>query len=356
MRIGIVAPPWFELPPRGYGGIEWMCHWLTEALVARGHDVTLVGAGRSSSSARFYSTSREPPTARLGEAFPEVVHVAAAAAILEERDVEVVHDHTLSGPLLSFGRPVPTVVTAHGPVTADARAYYHRLGRRISLVAISDAQRRGTPDLPWVGTVYNGIPVREYPFSNSKEDFVLFLGRMSPEKGIPLAIDAAQAAGLPIVLAAKCNEPAEHAYFASEVRPKLGPGVIWIGEANTATKKALLERARCLLFPIQWQEPFGIVMVEAMACGTPVVALPGGSVSEVVLDGVTGFICPEPEQLPAAIRKAELIDPKACRERAVHHFDVERMAEGYETVYSESVLSHPSMELTPGRLRDGGGG
>ena len=341
MRIGIVAPPWFELPPRGYGGIEWMCYWLAEALVARGHDVTLIGAGRNLTSARFFSTSAEPPTARLGEAFPEVVHVAQAADILEAEGVEVVHDHTLSGILLASGRPVPTIVTAHGPVTVDAGRLYRQLGRRISLVAISDAQRHGTPDLPWVGTVYNGIPVEQYPFSDQKEDFALFLGRMNPEKGAPLAIDAARAAGVPIVLAAKCNEPAERAYFDAEVRPKLGPGVSWIGEADTATKKALLSRARCLLFPIQWQEPFGIVMVEAMACGTPVVALPGGSVPEVVVDGVTGFICHEPEELPSAIRRAELIDPGACRERAIRHFDVQRMAEGYESVYSEALVSHP---------------
>ena len=339
MRIGIIAPPWFELPPRGYGGIEWMCHWLTEALVARGHDVTLIGAGRAATSARFHSTTHTPPTARLGEAFPEVVHVAEAARILEELEVDVVHDHTLSGPLLSFGRVAPTIVTAHGPVTPDARALYGRLGRHISLVAISDAQRHGTPDLPWVGTVYNGVPVRQYPFSSRKENFVLFLGRMSPEKGVPLAIDAAREAGFPLVIAAKCNEPKERAYFDAEVRPKLGPDVTWIGEADTVTKKDLLSRARCLVFPIRWEEPFGIVMVEAMACGTPVVALPGGSVPEVVAHGVTGFVCRGPSELPAAIRRAETILPQACRERAAAHFSVDRMAEGYEAVYSEAVVA-----------------
>jgi glycosyltransferase involved in cell wall biosynthesis len=316
-----------------------MCYWLTEALVARGHDVTLIGAGRADTSARFFSTTPRPPTERLGEAFPEVLHVAEAATILEDLDLDIIHDHTFAGPLLAFGRQEPTIVTAHGPVTADARAYYGRLGRRISLVAISDAQRHGTPDLPWVGTVYNGVPVRQYPFTSRKENFILFLGRMSPEKGVPLAIEAAKGAGLPLVIAAKCNEPEERDYFEREVRPKLGPGVTWVGEADTATKKSLLSRARCLLFPIQWQEPFGIVMVEAMACGTPVVALPGGSVPEVVADGVTGFICADPAALPAAIRRTEMISPQACRERAAAHFSVDRMAEGYEAVYSEAMMS-----------------
>jgi glycosyltransferase involved in cell wall biosynthesis len=315
-----------------------MCYWLAEGLVARGHDVTLIGAGRRHTSARFVSTCDEPPTARLGEAYPEVIHLAEAARALEVAEVEVVHDHTLAGVLLAYGRTAPTVVTAHGPVNGDAAAYYRRLGKRISLVGISDAQRRSAPELPWVGTVYNGIPVEEYPFSERKDDFVAFLGRMSPEKGAPIAIDAARAAGVPIVVAAKCNEVAERSYFEAFVRPKLGPGVEWIGEADTATKKDLLARARCLVFPIQWEEPFGIVMVEAMACGTPVVALDGGSVPEVVVDGVTGVICHQPEELPEAIRSAERLSPAACRAQA-RRFDIARMAEGYEAVYSESLRS-----------------
>jgi glycosyltransferase involved in cell wall biosynthesis len=339
MRIGIVAPPWFELPPRGYGGIESMCYWLAEGLVARGHDVTLIGAGRRHTSARFVSTFDEPPTARLGEAYPEVIHLAEAARVLESADVQVVHDHTLAGVLLAFGRAAPTVVTAHGPVNGDASAYYRHLVGHISLVGISDAQRRSVPGLPWVGTVYNGIPVDEYPVRHEKEDFVLFLGRMSPEKGAPIAIDAARAAGVPIVLAAKCNEPPERAYFETFVRLKLGPGVEWFGEADTVAKKDLLGRARCLVFPIQWEEPFGIVMVEAMACGTPVVALDGGSVPEVVMDGVTGFICDRPEELPAAISGAGRLSPTACRAHAARRFDIARMAEGYEVVYSEALRS-----------------
>jgi glycosyltransferase involved in cell wall biosynthesis len=158
---------------------------------------------------------------------------------------------------------------------------------------------------------------------------------MSPEKAPDLAVLAAHAAGLPIVVAAKCNEPAERCYFQERVRPLLGPDDVWFGEADAKDKRDLLSRARCLLFPVQWDEPFGLVMVEAMACGTPVVALGGGSVPEVVDHGVTGWICQEPAQLARGILEADRIDPAACRDRVERLFDVPRMVAGYEQVYRE---------------------
>lgn len=337
MRIGILAPLWFEIPPKAYGGIEWICYWLVEGLVDAGHEVTLIGAGDDHTRARFVRTYDEPPTPRLGESLPEVVHAAVAARALEGLDLDIVHDHTLAGPLTAAGRACPTVVTAHGPMKGEFRTYFGSLGRNVSLVAISEAQRRHAPDLPWVATVHNAIPVDEYPFVADKEDFVIFLGRMNPEKGVHLAVDAAREAGFPIVLAGKCNEPLEKAYFEEEIRPRLGPGVEWVGQADVPRKKELLSKARCLVFPIQWEEPFGIVMVEAMACGTPVVALDGGSVPEIVIDGVTGYVLDKSSDLPEAIVKSETIDPRACRDRAARDFDVTTMVSGYEAVY-ETVL------------------
>ena len=339
LRIAMVAPPWLPIPPNGYGGIESMVHWLVEGLVARGHDVTLIGAGVPATSASFRQTYEEPPLERMGTPFPEVVHALQVEEHLDELHVDVVHDHSLGGPLIARGRPAPTVVTAHGPIAGEIAQYYRLIGRHHPLVAISESQRATGPHLPWAGTVYNAIPVDEYPFEEEKEDYVLFLGRMSAEKGPDLAIRAARAAGKPIVLAAKCNEPAEHEYFDACVRPLLGPDADWFGHAETDQKKKLLSRASCLVFPIQWEEPFGIVMVEAMACGTPVVALRAGSVPEVVADGLTGYICDQPSELPAAIARVGALDTKACRQHVFDRFDVPDMVDGYEAVYRRAIAA-----------------
>lgn len=341
LRLGVIAPPWFELPPRGYGGIEWMCYWLIEGLVRRGHDVTYVASGRNRTSARFIQTFSRPPSERLGESVPEIVHASVADRFLHDLDLDLVHDHSFAGPLLARGRRCPTVVTAHGPVDGDLEDYYREVGTSASLVAISRAQRRQRPRLPWVATVHNAIPTNEYPFKRHKEPFAVWLGRMSPEKGAHVAIDAARHGGWPLVMAGKCNEPAEKHYFDVEIAPRLGPGIEWTGEADTQRKKELLARASCLLFPIQWEEPFGIVMVEALACGTPVIALRRGSVPEVVLDGITGFVCDRPSQLSECLDKTDSIDPKDCRDHAATHFDSSTMVDGYESVYSSLVNGRP---------------
>ena len=342
LRIAIVAPPWFPIPPGGYGGIESMVHTLVEGLHDRGHEIILVGAGKPHRSAKFLQTYGEPPLERMGEAFPEVVHALAAHDHLADLDVDVVHDHSLAGPLTSGWRGTPTVVTAHGPIAGEMAICYRVLSRYTGLVAISDGQRAKGPDLAWEGRVYNAIPVDEYPFDERKEDYCLFLGRISPEKAPDLAIKAAREAGYRIVVAAKCNEPPEKAYFEQRVRPLLGPDAEWFGEANTDEKKELLAKARCLVFPIQWDEPFGIVMVEAMACGTPVVALDRGSVPEVVVEGETGFIRNEVDELAAAIQRVDEIDPKACRRRVLDRFDVSDMVEGYETIYRRMLVQSGS--------------
>jgi glycosyltransferase involved in cell wall biosynthesis len=333
LRIAMVAPPWFELPPDGYGGIEAMVYWLVEELNRRGHQVTVIGAGNLGVSSATRATYRVPPSERIGQPVPEAVHALVAAEHLDELDAEVVHDHSLAGPLTARARQVPTVVTAHGPIQDDLADYYAHLGPGVHLVAISEFQRSRAPELPWAGVVHNAIPVDEYPFRADKEDFCLFLGRVNGEKAPDLAIEAARAAGRRIVLAAKCSEPEERRYFDERVKPLLGPDAEWFGSAGTEEKKDLLARASCLVFPAQWDEPFGLVMVEAMACGTPVVALRRGSVPEVVADGVNGFVRDRLEELPEAIRRAAELDPAACRQHLVGRFDVPTMAGGYERVY-----------------------
>ncbi len=350
LHVAMVAPPYFPIPPEGYGGVEAVVADLIDALVERGHEITLIGAGYHRTRAQhFYATSEVARSDRLGEPLPELMHAAAVAKLLEGLDVDLVHDHTAAGPLLARGRLVPTVITAHGPLHGEPGDYYRILGDSIKMVAISDSQRRGAPDLPWVATVHNAVRAETFPFRAEKEPFALFLGRFHPEKAPHLAIDAARGAGLPIVLAGKCAEPLEKAYFAKEVEPRLGPDTTIFGVADWHQKRDLLSRACCLVFPICWEEPFGLVMIEAMATGTPVVALRRGSVPEVVVDGVTGIVVDDPAELPDAIHRARRLDPAACRRHVEENFSVEQMAAGYEAVYRQVLaeIEEPPLPVAP---------
>lgn len=334
LRIAMIAPPWFDLPPRGYGGIEAVVAALVDQLSLRGHEVTLVGAGRHRTRAsRFVAVYDVPPSERLGSPVPEVVQAAGAAEALEGAAVDVVHDHTLAGPLTARGRAAPTLLTMHGPATGELARYVRLLGETVEVVAISDSQRRLEPRLNWVATVHNAVDVPTFPFRADKDRYVLWLGRFCADKGPCEAIRAARAAGRPLLLAGKCSEPAERAYFDRHVRPLLGRGAEYLGEVDGATKRELLSRAACLLFPIQWEEPFGMVMVEALACGTPVVALARGSVPEVVRHRITGLVVADEAALPAALHRIDAVDPVACRTDAEVRFDLPVMAAGYEGVY-----------------------
>ncbi|MGH8836667.1 MAG: glycosyltransferase family 4 protein [Actinomycetes bacterium] len=338
LRIAMVAPPWYPVPPDGYGGIESLVADLITGLDGQGHDVVLIGAGpRGDIPGRYLATFDEAPTERIGEGMPEMLHAVRAARLLRELTVDIVHDHSAFGPLTADGRTAPTIVTAHGPVDGEIGEYYRELGASISLVAISDSQRQQASDLHWSGVVHNAIDVSSYPYREDKDDFVLFLGRCNPEKGVHLAIDAARAAGRRVVLAAKINEQPEQEYFDAEVRPRLGPDVEHVGEADADEKRQLMAAASCFLFPIQWEEPFGLVMIEAMACGTPVVALHRGAVPEVVVDGVTGFVRTKVDQLPEAINGVSRLSPADCREHVQRNFDLEIMTAGYERIYRSAL-------------------
>jgi glycosyltransferase involved in cell wall biosynthesis len=257
-----------------------------------------------------------------------------------------VHDHSTAGPLQAAQRSVPTVVTAHGPITGEIGDYYAELGAHAHLVAISEAQRRQAPHLPWAGLVHNAVDSATYPWRAQKEDFALFLGRFSPDKGVHLAIDAAQQAGVRLVLAGMAHA-GEQEYFDREIAPRLSPDVVWIGEVGGAEKLDLLARARCLLFPVQWEEPFGMVLIEAMACGTPVVALRRGAVPEVVEDGVTGFVRDDVAGLARGVLEVGTLDPAVVRARTVERFDVAALAAGYETVYREVIAARQASPLGP---------
>lgn len=339
LHIAMVAPPYYSVPPAGYGGVEAVVAGLVDGLVDLGHEVTLFAAGdHRTRSQEFVRTWELMPTEHLGQALPEVVNAARIHGLLGAAErFDVVHDHTLAGPLLAPGRRVPTVVTVHGP-THDLADVYRPLGSSAHLVAISQAQRRSAPDLNWVGTVHNGIDVDSFPFSADKGDYVVFLGRYHPDKAPHLAIAAARRAGVRIVLAGKCSEPVERDYYAAEIAPLLGDDAEDVGVAEGTAKGELLAGARCMVFPIQWDEPFGMVLAESLACGTPVVALDAGSVPEVVDDGRTGIVVHRPEDLGQAIREVGRLDPADCRREAEERFSTGAMTGGYVRVYDE-VLS-----------------
>ncbi|MBF6330605.1 glycosyltransferase family 4 protein [Nocardia transvalensis] len=361
LNIVMVAPPYFEVPPAGYGGVEAVVAQLADALVARGHRVTLLGAGRSGTTARFLRVWDKILADRLGDPFPEVLNALKVRKIITElaksEPIDVIHDHTFAGPLnapVYRELGIPTVVTVHGPVDGEEQAYYRALDNSSQLIAISDRQRALAPHLNWIGRVYNAVLPSEWPFQKKKQDFALFLGRYAPYKGPDLALEAAHAAGVPLVLAAKMNEPQEKSYFQRAVQPLLTDRDFVFGEADAVAKRLLLSQARCLLFPIRWEEPFGIVMIEAMACGTPVVALRGGAVSEVVEDGVTGIICDDPADLPAAIAAASRLDPVACRRRVIERFSVDQLGAGYEAAYYAALdcVDLPRIPADPGTQLD----
>jgi glycosyltransferase involved in cell wall biosynthesis len=345
LKIAVVAPPWFPVPPTGYGGIESVCAGLVDGLVERGHDVTLIGAGEDNTDAtRFVAATDEPQSDRVGDVLTEVRHAAAAAQAIGDLNVDVIHDHTAAGPLVAAGLEIPTVLTAHGPMEGelgsyygDLSRYYKDLGERITFVSISNSQRLGAPELPWAATVYNGIRVTDHDFRRDKDDFVLFIGRCCAEKAPELAIRAARDAGRKLIALTKCREPAEKQYFERVVEPLLDDDVEWLDEPPKERKHDLLARARAFVMPIQWEEPFGMVMIEALASGTPVVALRRGAVPEIVEDGVNGFICREPDELAGGIERASEIDPDTCRQVVEDRFSLQTMAAGYEAAYLAAI-------------------
>jgi glycosyltransferase involved in cell wall biosynthesis len=339
VRVAILSPAWFPVPPKGYGGIEAVVALLADGLVDAGHDVTLFASGDSGTKAKVVSYFEEAPSSRIGTAIADLLH---ALTCLERAGAyDVVNDH--SGPLAAaIGCLVrtPVVHTAHGPVTGEAGTLYRKLAAvsdKLALVSLSLSQRRPAPTLPWLANIPNALPVDAYPEGEAKGDFLLFLGRMSPEKGARRAIEVARTAGLPLKLAGKCREPAELRYFSEQVEPFLGPDAEYLGEVTHEEKVELLQQARLLLFPIEWEEPFGLVMIEAMACGTPVVATRHGAVPEVIREGLGGVIVDHYSQMPDVLEDAFRLDPAAFRQDVEERFAPRRMVEEYLGAFEQAI-------------------
>jgi glycosyltransferase involved in cell wall biosynthesis len=339
MRIAQIAPLFESVPPRLYGGTERVVSWLTEELVRRGHEVTLFASGDSRTAARLVAPY--PRGLRLDPAPPDPVAlhtIELAQAFDRAEDFDVVHCH-VDYLAFAYARLVrtPVVHTLHGRLDLSHLLHLFAHFPEAPLVSISDSQReplRGLP-LNWLATVNHGLPLAGIPWRDGPGGgYLAFLGRIAAEKRPDLAIEVAKQLGLPLRIAAKVDEP-DRKYFEKRIRPSLNhPLVEFVGEVDEEQKWAFLGEARCLLFPIDWPEPFGIAMIEALACGTPVVARPCGSVPEIVRDGEVGFLGETVEQLAAAVKRIDVIDRARCRRYAEERFSVEAMTDRYEAVYA----------------------
>lgn len=351
MRIGLVAPPGLPVPPPAYGGTESVIDRLARGLVLAGHEVLLAAARNSTCPVpRVGATEEAPESAPVcAETNLELRHVVTSYAAMT--DVDVVHDHTMVGPLCRHAPAgTPVVTTAHGPFDATLRPLYAAMrGVGVGVIAISHHQASTADGVPLVGVIHHGVDVDSIPEGRGDGGYASFLGRMSPEKGPRHAALAARAAGVPLRMAAKLREPAEREYFEAHVKPLLCSDVEFVGELGHVEKLDLVGGSFALLNPIQWAEPFGLVMIEALATGTPVVATPMGSAPELVQDGVTGHLRTGLSALAEALLGAADLDRAACRVDAAHRFSSDRMVAEHVRLYEE-LLSGPTVR-PPGPRR-----
>ncbi|MHB8642280.1 MAG: glycosyltransferase family 4 protein [Gaiellaceae bacterium] len=339
MRVAVIAPPWFPVPPTGYGGIEWVVSLLADGLVEGGHDVTLFASGDSHTKAKLDAIHPVAPSEWIGRSFWELRHVLHCYERAD--DFDVINDH--SGPFaatLGAAVATPVVHTVHGPLDGEPGELYdqvQRVAHDTALISLSMNQRKPRPNYNWIANCPNALDLSVYPFRPQQGEYLLFLGRMSPDKGAHRAVAVAMEAGLPLKIAGKMREPKEREYFDEFVGPHVGNGIEWLGEVSHGEKVELLQHARATLFPIEWEEPFGLVMIESMACGTPVIATNRGAVPEVIENGRSGIIVDDYRIMAAAVQEADRIDPRECRRYVEEHFSPLRMVGDYVRAYSEAI-------------------
>ncbi|GBQ63946.1 glycosyltransferase [Ameyamaea chiangmaiensis NBRC 103196] len=340
MRIAQIAPLHEAVPPKLYGGTERVVSFLTEELVAMGHDVTLFASGDSVTSARLNACW--PRALRLDPAIrdPIAPHMLMMEQVARAApDFDVLHFHMDYWPFTYFSRqPVPFVTTMHGRLDLMELQPVFDTFPKVPLVSISNNQRGPLPQANFLATVLHGLPEKLLTPQDGTRDYLAFLGRICPEKGVDKAIRMARAKGIPLKIAAKIDR-VDAEYFEREIKPMLGEGVELIGEINDSQKPAFLSGAKALLMPIDWPEPFGLVMIEAMACGTPVVAFRRGSVPEVLEDGLTGFIVENEQEGAAALDRIDTLSNDRVRQRFEERFTARRMAEDYLRVFDQIIAT-----------------
>jgi glycosyltransferase involved in cell wall biosynthesis len=337
MRIGIIAPPWFCVPPVGYGGTELVVSYLADGLAERGHEVTLFASGGSRTRAKLASTFETPPSSDLGNALVESRHLVAAYA--RWREFDILHDHTLLGLIAGGAIPIPVVHTIHGAVTRQVADLYQQIGDAVHFVAISESQRATLPPGVRATVIHNGLRASDFPFNAGHGRYLLFVGRMNAEKGVLEAIEIARRVRMPLVMVCKINERHEQEYWERHVEPTLrGLDVEVRLEPPQDDKMRLFRDAYATLFPISWPEPFGLVMIESMATGTPVIAFRRGAVPEIIRHGETGFIVDSAEDAVGAVPEVRLLDRQQCRRRVLQHFNETLNVVRYEHLY-QSILA-----------------
>ena len=371
LRIAQLAPPVLAVPPVGYGGTERVVATLTEGLVHNGHDVTLFASGDSVTSAHLVPTVERAlwHEGADGAEFSPFWTIALGKLAAHMHEFDLVHNHLdfLAYPLSRLAR-CPVLTTLHGRLDLPGLLPLYSEFRESPLVSISDAQRRPIPNANWQATIYHGMDLSKLTFQPTPSEYLAYLGRISPDKGLDIAIRVARRTGRQLKIAARLplryrSDPegqGDRLYFDEVIRPLLnGPDLELVGELQPTERDRFLGGATALLFPIRWPEPFGLVMVEALACGTPVLALNAGSVPEVIDDGRTGFVCSDENQLVEAVGRIDQLDRAACRAEAEQRFSAAVMVSAYERVYQRlaahstgpdgSVVRRPE-DMSPGAV------
>lgn len=337
LKIGLLAPPWAAVPPSSYGGTEAVVSELAAGLMTAGHEVILYATADSTAPVPIVRALAGATWDRVGHGEVELPHVMRGYEALAGCDI--IHDHTLLGPAWALATGYDRVVTTcHGPLDAELSTIYRRYAKRIPVVAISHNQAERAPEVTIDRVIHHGLDPTAYPLGDGDGGYLLFLGRMTPEKGVLQAVLAARAAGRQLIIAAKAREPAERAYFHEYIEPLLDTDVEFIGEVGGQEKLTLLSSAAALLNPIQWAEPFGLVMIEAMACGTPVIASPYGAAPEIVDDGITGYLCSTEDELSDAISAVGRLSRQSCRRAVSERFSTARMVSDHLRLYHQMVM------------------
>lgn len=341
MRIALIAPPWVPTPPPACGGTEVVVDVLARGLQNAGHEVFLFATGDSTSEVNLaYHFESAVGVCRQDNTLLELLHVTSAYEMAQQFDI--VHDHTLVGPAYGARYPqLPIVTTNHLPFENGLDDYYRVTSDRVPVIAISHSQAKGATGVNLAGVIHHGVDVNEFPVGKGDGGYALFLGRMSPAKGVHVAIEVARKAGMPLLIAAKCRELIEIAYLEEVIKPLLGGNIEYLGEVNRSEKLELLADASCLLNPIAWPEPFGMVMLEALACGTPVIATHFGAAPEIIDDGVTGFLVDSSKDLIGALENVDELDRTACRSVAEERFSSDVMVKKHLVVY-ENIIEYAS--------------